>query len=327
MHTAKIIMQAIGRICRTNIKNKNIYIFYDCQMENDLANCKSELLNRRLNYEFKYLLNNCRNIKQIGDLSKLNINNAKIIKNNDKIESLLKFKYKSDIDKWEELREVVLKHPFDNVGIHNEYDIYCQLMKPSKYYYYNIDKESNCNITYDDYNEYSVSEDKANLKVLMEIPHIKEFFEEKGYATSFEKSNYILLPNVFGRIYLGALGEVVGKFIVDDFLKSFNMKLNRISSLEKYEKFDFVFDNDKYVDFKYWTGHFDKERTKWLEQCEKKLNKCEGKCAYIINILKPENYAPQIYISENSRIIIIPYLYDSSTKQINVEGLIKLINN
>lgn len=327
MHTAKIIMQAIGRICRTNIKNKNIYIFYDCQMENDLANCKSELLNRRLNYEFKYLLNNCRNIKQIGDLSKLNINNAKIKKNNDKIESLLKFKYKSDIDKWEELREVVLKHPFDNVGIHNEYDIYCQLMKPSKYYYYNKDKESNCNITYDDYNEYSVSEDKANLKVLMEIPHIKEFFEEKGYATSFEKSNYILLPNVFGRIYLGALGEVVGKFIVDDFLKSFNMKLNRISSLEKYEKFDFVFDNDKYVDFKYWTGHFDKERTKWLEQCEKKLNKCEGKYAYIINILKPENYAPQIYISENSRIIIIPYLYDSSTKQINVEGLINLINN
>lgn len=325
MHTSKIIMQAIGRICRTNIKSKNIFIYYDCQMENDLANCKNDLLKRQINYEFRALLNTCTNIKQVKDFSIYNMNNAKIKKNNEKIDALIKFKYKSDVDKWEELREVVLKYPFDNVGIHNEYDIYCHLIEPSKYYYYNFDNDKNYNITYNEMNDYCVSEKMANLKILMDIPNIKEFFEGKGYVTSFEKSNYMLLPNVFGRIYLGALGEVVGKFLVDNFLKPFNKRLSRIKSIEKYEKFDFVFDDNKYVDFKFWAGGFDKDREKAIEHCIKKLEKCEGQCVYIINILKPENYDPKIFNSSDSRVYIIPYLFDPTTKQINNEALTKLI--
>lgn len=325
MHTAKIIMQAIGRICRTNIKNKNVYIFYDCQMEFDLASCKYDFSERQLNYEFKALLDNCTNVKQIKDESLHNINNSKIKKNNEKIDSLSKFKYKSDIDKWEELREIVLKYPFDNIGIHHEYDIYCHLKEQSKYYYYNLDKNNNYNITYNEINNKCVSEEMANLSVLMKIPNIKDFFKEKEYATNFENSNYILLPNVFGRIYLGALGEVVGKYLVDDFLKNFNKRLERIKSIEKYEKFDFVFDNNKYVDFKYWSGVSDKDRAKTIEKCVNKLESCEGECAYIINILKPLNYDPKLYVSPDSRIIIIPYLFDSLTNEINYEGLMKLI--
>lgn len=321
MHTSKIILQAIGRICRTNKKDKNIFISFDCQMEYDLAYCKYELLKRPLNYEFKELLNKCKNVKEKIDNLIFKINNSKIKKNSDKIDALLQFKSTTDILKWEELRDIVLKYPYDNVGIHNEYDIYCELKEPSIYYYYNKDQNGEYNITYENVNDYCVSEDLANLKTLMSVKEIKEYFKEMGYATSFEKSSFILFPNVFTRIYLGALGEAVGEYLINRFLNQYNLRLERIRDIKRYEKYDFVFDNDKYVDFKYWNGNFDKEREKEIERCIKKLNVCGGKHGYIINILKPKNYDPKQYVSPDNRITIIPYLYDPETKNWNMEGL------
>ena len=102
------------------------------------------------------------------------------------------------------------------------------------------------------------------------------------------------------------------------------MNLERITSLERYEKFDFVFDNDKYIDFKYWTGITDKDRQKEVERIIKKLDKCNGSIGFIINILKPANYNPKEYESPDSRLIIIPYLYDPQTKTWNMEGLQKI---
>lgn len=326
MHTSKIILQAIGRICRTNNKNKNIFISFDCQMEYDLAYCKNELLKRPMNYEFKELLNKCENVKNEVDDSIFKINNSKIKKNSDKIDSLLQFKSNTDIAKWEELRDIVLKYPHDNVGIHNEYDIYCELKEPNSYYYYNRDKNGDYNITYEKVNDYCISKDLANLETLMSIKEIKTYFEDMGYATTFEKSSYILLPNVFSRIYLGALGEAVGEYLINRFLSQYNLKLERIRDIKRYEKFDFIFDNDKYVDFKYWNGNFDKERKKEVERCIRKLNECDGKHGYIINILKPKNYDPKQYVSPDDKLTIIPYLYDPETKTWNFNGLEKLLH-
>jgi len=321
MHTSKIILQAIGRICRTNKKNKNIFISFDCQMENDLSACKEELLARPLNHEFRALLNSCRNVKEVEDISIFNINNAKIKKINDKINALLKFMSNTDITKWEELRNIVLKYPYDNAGIHREYDIYCELPLPNDHYFYNKDQNGNYNITYDTPNDYCVSETSANLKTLMDIKSLKNYFVSKGFATSFEKSNYILLPNVFGRIYLGALGEAVGEYVVNRFLSNKDFKLERINDLKRYEKFDFVYDNDKYIDFKYWSGNNDKDREKEVAHCLKKLDECGGSRCFIINILKPKNYEPELYISRDERLTIIPYLYNPENKQWNREWL------
>lgn len=325
MHTSKIILQAIGRICRTNKKNKNIFISFDCQMEFDLAYCKNELLKRPLNYEFKELLNKCENVKEEVDNSIFKINNSKIKKNSDKINALLQFKSNADISKWEELRDIVLRHPYDNVGIHNEYDIYCELTEPSTHYYYNKDQNGEYNITYEKVNECCISEDLANLKTLMSIKEIKTYFENMGYATNFEKSYYILLPNVFTRIYLGALGESVGEFLINRFLNQYGLKLAWIKDTKRYEKYDYFFGNDKYVDFKYWNGNFDKDRQKEVEKCIRKLNECNGKRGFIINILKPNNYDPKQYVSSDDRLTIIPYLYDPATRKWNLGAFDNLL--
>ena len=84
---------------------------------------------------------------------------------------------------------------------------------------------------------------------------------------------------------------------------------------------DFVFDNDKYIDFKYWTGITDKDRPKEVDRIIKKLDKCNGSFGFIINILKLANYNPKEYESPDGRLIIIPYLYDPQTKTWNMEGL------
>ncbi len=326
MHTAKVILQAVGRICRTNNKSKNIFICFDQQIEKDLSQVKDELLKRPINYELKQLLEECQDYKQAFDSPLNNINNSKIIKINDKIESMKRFNSPSDITKWEELRELVLKYPFDNNNIHNEYDIYCELEKENNHYYCQRIDNQKYLFTEDRHNDICICEDLANLKVLMQIPQIKDYFENKSYAIKFENSKFILLPNVFNRIYLGALGEVVGEFLVNRYLNKLGMKLERITNLDRYEKFDFVFDNDKYIDFKYWTGITDKDRQKEVERIIRKLDKCNGSIGFIINILKPANYTPKEYESPDSRLIIIPYLYDPQTKTWNMDGL-KLLTN
>lgn len=327
MHTAKVILQAVGRICRTNNKSKNIFICFDQQIEKDLSQVKDELLKRPINYELKKILEECQNYEKIFDSPLNNVNNSKIIKINDKIESMKRFDSPSDITKWEELREIVLKYPVDNSNIHNEYDIYCELEKENNHYYCQRIGNQKYLFTEDKYNDICICEDLANLKVLMQIPQIKGYFKNKGYATKFENSKFILLPNVFNRIYLGALGEVVGEFLINRYLNKFNKHLERITSLERYEKFDFVFDNDKYIDFKYWTGITDKDRQKEIERIIKKLDKCNGSVGFVVNILKPNNYNPKEYESPDGRLIIIPYLYDPQTGIWNLEGLTLLSKN
>ena len=107
----------------------------------------------------------------------------------------------------------------------------------------------------------------------------------------------------------------------------FNMKLERINSIEKYEKFDFVIENDIYVDFKHRSGITDKDRDTETERFIKKLDKINGKIGFIINILKPINYNPKQYISNDNRLIIIPYLYDSEMEKLNLEAFNSIIWN
>lgn len=321
MHTAKVILQAIGRICRTKNKRKNIFISFDCSMEQDLSQVKNEILSKPINFELQELLSKCENINE-EPLNPLdNINNSKDKKIFKEIESIRKFKTPSDISKWEELREIVLKHPFDNQGIHELYDIYCEFEEKTDHYYCAKVNKNEYKITGLNPNFITINEEFARLKLLLKIPDVKEYFISKGYATEFKKSKYLLLPNVFQKIYLGALGECVGEFLLNQYLSRFKLKLQRIEDINKYEKFDFVIGNDIYVDFKHWTGILDKDRESEVQKFLDKLNKIEGKIGFIINILKPENYDPKQYISPDENLIIIPYLYDTETNIYNLDAL------
>ena len=125
-----------------------------------------------------------------------------------------------------------------------------QLIMIFSYYYYKEDNdygEVKIGLTKNNDLTSIVSADDSNLTLFMKNEKLKSFFESKGYATSFDKSRYILLPVVFNNIYKGSLGEAIGKYC----LSEIGYKLEEIEDSMLYEKFDYKYKNC-YIDFKNW---------------------------------------------------------------------------
>lgn len=142
-----------------------------------------------------------------------------------------------------------------------------------------------------------MSEDEVHLKEIMQIPGVKALFEKHGYATSFVPSEFILTPPMFNNIYKGALGEVVGKYILEQYA---GVTLQEMPP-EFFELFDYTLGNGVYIDFKLWKETMlisaEEEKKNVLE----KLDKCGGKRAVIINIMLDHNM--QITSSDTLGII------------------------
>ena len=124
-------------------------------------------------------------------------------------------------------------------------------------------------------------------------------------------------PILYQNIYKGALGEVAGKYILED-LTGVRLKdiCNSQDYLEedarKYEKFDYQIEgrNGEYVDFKHWTVNTKYNQDEVFTKIRQKMEYVDAKRVYIINIVKP-NSPYRIIKSEDGRIVTIPYLIDS----------------
>lgn len=146
--------------------------------------------------------------------------------------------------------------------------------------------------------------------------------ELKQFRTPKEKlKNIANNPDyhwMFNNIYKGALGEVVGKYILEQYA---GVTLQEMPP-EFFELFDYTLGNGVYVDFKLWKETMlisaEEEKKNVLE----KLDKCGGKRAVIINIMLDHNM--QITSSDSGRIIEIPYLYRLDRKEIGTEIIAKI---
>lgn len=331
----KIIIQAIGRICRTSYKNPNIYIYADSDLINALD---ISTIDRPCNMEYKALLEkiivNRRNVPN-NDLENIynianNVSNRayKYITNN-----LLAYNdwTEKKVSCWNSLRELVLKYPtvskeeWEKVSIFNS--MYIQFPRKNNCYWYS---ENN------DYQEVEVHFDKKHLydkevslndikfHILMEIPNLREYFIKNSYATEFVPNEYIMCPVLFNNIYKGALGETVGKFIFENIL---GYKLHYLD-VDIFERFDFYLGNDIYVDFKYWKETFVcEDRQSVIRNITQKLKECNGKKVIIANILSNDEQCMNSSGSctgENFEILEIPYLFSSKNKKFNLKAFEKI---
>lgn len=228
------------------------------------------------------------------------------------------------IDYWKALRELCLMRPTlsrKNVEQNSQYQL-VYMCAPGEITAYSYEQEGdynkNINIKFDGSLPRKMSEDEVHLKEIMQIPGVKALFEKHGYATSFVPSEFILTPPMFNNIYKGALGEVVGKYILEQYA---GVTLQEMPP-EFFELFDYTLGNGVYVDFKLWKETMlisaEEEKKNVLE----KLDKCGGKRAVIINIMLDHNM--QITSSDNGRIIEIPYLYRLDRKEIGTEIIVKI---
>ena len=326
-HMVKILIQAIGRICRTkkdNYKNQvNIYIDSYILNRVKFKFMEGKLMNR----EFEEIIKKSQvietyDVETIKALNRADELNDRVEKRLNRVlgENRISWSERS-MAQWKLIRKAVLMYPTISKEKLKELSNTPGLEILSDFYIFNTEGKKIC------YYSYSPSlEDKQFLFGRSEKPeyiHIDEAgcrlnlvrvfdvlrngFEKQGFATSFNPDDGMLLPVVYQNIYKGALGEEAGKLI----LESWGYELDDIDDPDKFEKFDYCFrrNHNVFVDFKNWTTDEDEQKQRKLMRAFDKLNAIGGSTLVLVNI-----FGESGEVSESESIIKIPTLFKYNSK-------------
>lgn len=310
LNIMQYLIQAVGRICRTNMKRPQIYLFIDQHLD---AVWSNELGEIPLLPEFKAIQ------KTMQKYQKLAVDKNRITGQPKRYIDYLYRKFsnqsasENDIYLWRQLREICLKYPQKNThSDHNFNFLYITFDKSVKSY---------CYQTEDDYqNVYltksglKVSHAASRLDLLMKIPLLKQHFIKNNYPFMLDSSKVWLSPVVFNNIYKGALGEECGKVLWESYCLP---PLNELP-LSIYEFFDFQISSYIFVDFKHWSDvKLDGENIR--EHIFNKMKICGAKLVFIINVFSEKNYYPFRCYSHSKlplTIVEIPTFFSLSSIQI-----------
>lgn len=329
---AKVILQAIGRVCRTPNKSRNIYIFYQSGLEDKIVPILDYFDDKLLNPEFRAFLNCCRKVgseitvSPREEMLKISAENV-MAKSKKRIDGLREDWQINNIRNWEAIRDYVLRHPtLDTLEGELFPELYIELPKEDSCYYQRKNEFDIIEVSFQKAVGYSpVNEDEVMLPDILKIPGVRDYFVKEGYAVEFKKARFMLAYNVLKQVYQGALGEVVGRYILQKILLN-GMDLPFKEMPEQlYEKFDNMIVDGFYIDFKLWRGTYDPSYEVQLKKIRAKLRETNPKKVLYVNILKPNNMSVKPYMEASvDPILAIPYLYDLQNKAWNVEGLKKL---
>ena len=342
-HVTRDVIQAVGRMGRTCLRNKHISIYI------------YEKVLRQLDYNTLMAEFNSEEVKAIGkklktkevtacidnqlQLAMLRANTISI-QVSGKILSTVKRNFKgewsdNDMRLWKELRELVLKHPTANEEDLADDDLrayYINGLQPLSKYLFSVNNNSyrNIHVWFADEDSFrkskqiikdendrlvvhKCSEDDARLQMLLNIKGIREMFQKRGYAEHFQTKKYIMSPALYTNIYKGALGEVCGRYIIEN---STSLKLKEIQDGNQFEYFDYRIEDypNVYIDFKHWkissAPYNDKDAI--MTEIRSKMDKIGAQRVYIVGILKDSESIANI--SADERIVTIPYLVDENAK-------------
>lgn len=310
----RYIIQAIGRICRTNQKNKTVYVYADNRIAENIDTSVVE--GRVFNYEFMALVDA---VKKYGEKNPevASLENRAILssgKVNKHIRNFLSDNWDNGkIKQWHELRELVLTCPTaskedasNNFVIKN---FYVELPEKNNYLFYRQEEDyNNVSVSFVKNKEHQkcLSMEESKLEIMMKIPGVKEFFIEKGWATEYRPNDFIMTPPLWNNIYKGALGEVVGCFLFEKVLK---IKLEEITDPELFELFDYIIPQTSiYLDFKNWHEGYTEDNNGMLSKISEKAKKCNCKCVIVANIITENEWNISEVDYEGVHILSIPYL-------------------
>lgn len=324
----QVLIQAIGRICRTNMKCPKIQLHIDNAL---LDHWFDDFGTSQMLPEFHKI-----NAFIKEQNAKPNIIDSAVAQQD--FETVRRFiekmKYKiaagnitiDDVHQWQGLRDFVLKNPQKLNEIISPYDfLYINFEEPKTSYYYSCDEDDENFILLKQPTQhcYTASSASARLDRLMQHTGIYEHFIQKGYAIQLAASRHWLQPILFNNIYKGALGEIAGSYLWHSY------DLPNLSDLptKDFERFDFLVDDGIYVDFKNWSptlqdGEAEREKIYY------KMEKTGAKLVFIINIVadsnqyRPLNRFPHPTKGNEQLIVELPYftLNDNTAdmNQINI---------
>ena len=329
VRASQLVLQAVGRVCRTFVKSPNIYLFIESELLEKLY--VGELKKRILPPEMEVILSMRETLgKDYQPVENLALNKAERISSRGMwtIRKMLSKGWtREDMQAWEQLRTLVLQYPTASASEWERNDYL------KKYYITSGEKQNQYLYSqYSDFNDvtidfgndkvafrnssrakkkgnseevavYEMSERESGLQRILKYPGIKEHFQEMGYATEFEQNEYLMSPVLFHNIYKGALGEAAGAFILQ---KELGIELKPITDPKQFEFFDYEMSDGVYVDFKNWKFTYVQEKNKIYNDIRKKMTAINARRVYIINVVSDKNYKPSI--SQDQSIVEIPML-------------------
>ncbi|MDE7122421.1 MAG: hypothetical protein K2O42_09720 [Oscillospiraceae bacterium] len=330
-YVARIIIQAIGRICRTNQKRQNIYIFAD----DNIADCLdlSVTDKRILNHEFITLVDKIKDIQKKTQLMETFKDKAELASTRAsmKIDHMLNHEWtKTTMKTWAALRQFVMQHPTASEKealVNPVYRNYVKLPEKNNVLYYTQDE---------DFHEISIfftqtqntqilNAENTRLPRLMKWHVLCEYFISQGYATDFQPNDYILSPPLWNNIYKGALGEIVGSFWFQQIL---GIHLEELTNSDEFELFDFKIEEKKiYIDFKNWSEVTNKSFDEEMDKIKGKAKQCGCHYVIIANMLTRQNYTIQKFTDDEVVFLIVPSLLndtETGTITVNQEAVKKI---
>lgn len=313
------VIQAVGRMGRTFLKNPSVYLF---TTEKTLYDLDLACLNGRILSPEMEALRKART--ELGGRETCmdhahNEAERKATRGNTYILRMLNVDWTEEtMALWKALRQTVLQYPRAGLDVLNGNPIirtyYIPLAQDRHCYFYaqkgdfsevilsfNQDKMQFAASLPEGLSPSTVSEEEARLAQILLYPGLKEYFIHHGWATEFGTGPYIMSPVLFQNIYKGALGEVAGKFILE---KELGLPLQEIEDPAKFESFDFVADGEVFFDFKHWKWNMQVEERPMREKVLKKLDAVGGKRAFIVNLFSDGVSRPSC--SKDERLVEVP---------------------
>ena len=319
--STRYIIQAIGRICRTNQKNKNVYVFADNRIADNID--VSVVEGRIFNHEFMALIESVKKhgekSPELADLE--NLASLKAVRVNKEIKNMLSNDWNDDkIKRWQKLRAMVLCHPTasreaatSNFIIKN---FYVELPEKRNYLFYNQEEDYNnvsVSFTRDQDHQQCLDIEGTKLPDMLEIPGVKDLFMSNGWALEYKPNDYIMTPPLWNNIYKGAIGEVVGRFLFERVVKIIP---EEITSPDLFELFDFYLPGTSvYLDFKNWHEGYTEDKTGILEKISEKAQKCNCKCVIVANIIAEKEWNISEVDYDGIHILSLPYLAKKIERQ------------
>lgn len=321
IHSAQIIIQALGRICRCRNKNKVIHILSDAEVVDRLQRIKTIFDNGIYNKEFTTLINTQITRPQItlSNFSKQNKSTSNIIK----IKSWNVRRSEENVREWQDIRDYILKNPTTNFVREDLRQYYFEFSEEHTGYSYHLDKNKDFDsLNYiNKFDENQVSDGDWCLATILDIPEVYDEFIKNNYVTKFKKGRFIMTPALYRQVYLGALGEVAGKVIIE---QQTGYSIEEIPDYTLYEFFDFKIGN-VYFDFKHWND-FIINHDYYCNKIRRKLNRVKGERCFIINLTTHKNTEYKCQ-NINNEIFIVPFLIDPNTAEISQDNINFILDN
>lgn len=323
------LIQSVGRICRSNMKNKKVKIFVDSeirsQFNKSIINDKKMLFNKEFIELAKKIVGDDspekqKTLKQTIEERESTIATNAAIKINSSIAKNfnVNFTDKRLKDFYIELGYFVLKFPTacaKELKLSKFWPLYNTLNSINNAIYYKQEGDfKRVNISFTPQTGYSsVSEGDVQLEDLFHaVPGLKEYFIENGYATSFEPNECIMTPPLFQNIYKGRLGEAVGKYVIENIaeIETEELPLNQFEILDSKLKGSKVF-----IDYKYWKESTEFNFKDYVDKMLDKLKACadEGSVVLVINV-RPifGQYNPKPEHKDGYTLYEIPSIFEKT---------------